>query len=182
MAGNHVRRIASGQDTQGRSGVVLNELIEGIEIVPGGFMYPLWGADALPTFPNAGQRPNFTEFFPTAGGYRFILMTIPPTAGAATGKEEFAELSVTSEEQLGSGLSNILEEDEPGMHTTDTVDLEFVVSGEATLEFDDGEILYLKPGEAFVQNGTRHRWSNRGDVPAVVVVVMIGGHPRNRAG
>jgi len=178
MSNNPVRRVASGQNVLGKSGVVLDELVRGVEIVPGGYMFSLWGADAAPTFPNRGRLPEFREFFPAAGGYRFLLMTIPPNGGAATGKDEFAALSSEEQAQLGGELAHIIEDDEPGMHTTDTVDLEYVVSGEATLEFDDGELLHLKAGEAFVQNGTRHRWSNRGDVPAVVVVVMIGGEPR----
>jgi hypothetical protein len=27
-----------------------------------------------------------------------------------------------------------------------------------------------------VQNGTRHRWSNRGDVPVTLAVFLIGAH------
>jgi hypothetical protein len=38
--------------------------------------------------------------------------------------------------------------------------------------------LTLGPGDVYVQNGTRHRWSNKGDVPAVVAVVLIGAHHR----
>ena len=53
------------------------------------------------------------------------------------------------------------EPDDPGMHTTDTVDFDFVVSGEVYLELDDGAEVLLKPGDCVVQNGTRHRWNNR---------------------
>jgi hypothetical protein len=27
-----------------------------------------------------------------------------------------------------------------------------------------------------VQNGTRHRWANRGTEPAVVAVILLGAH------
>ena len=45
-----------------------------------------------------------------------------------------------------------------------------------TLELDDGATVTLHPGDTYVQNGTRHRWSNEGDVPAVIAVVLIGAH------
>ena len=64
------------------------------------------------------------------------------------------------------------------MHTSDTVDLEICLSGEASLEFDDGAVVHLKAGDYLVQNGTRHRWFNRGDVPAIVAGVIIGGPAR----
>ena len=62
------------------------------------------------------------------------------------------------------------------MHTTATIDFGVVVAGTATLELDDGVKVTLRTGDTYVQNGTRHRWSNQGDVPAVVAVVLIGAH------
>ena len=47
------------------------------------------------------------------------------------------------------------------MHTTDTIDFEYVLSGEIALELDDGAEVVLHPGDTVVQNGTRHRWHNR---------------------
>ena len=61
-----------------------------------------------------------------------------------------------------------------GMHTTDTVDYEFVISGEVVLELDDGAEVTLRPGDTVVQNGTRHAWRNRTSEPAVLVVVLVG--------
>jgi quercetin dioxygenase-like cupin family protein len=34
----------------------------------------------------------------------------------------------------------------------------------------------LHPGDTVVQNGTRHRWGNRGTEPAVLAVFLIGAH------
>jgi len=72
------------------------------------------------------------------------------------------------------GLTEVLEPDHPGMHTTLTVDFEVVLSGEIVLELDDGAEVTLKTGDTVVQNGTRHAWHNRGDVPAVIAVGIIG--------
>jgi quercetin dioxygenase-like cupin family protein len=48
------------------------------------------------------------------------------------------------------------------MHTTDTIDFEVVLSGEVTLELDDGVKKVLRSGDTMVQNGTRHRWGEPG--------------------
>ena len=66
------------------------------------------------------------------------------------------------------------EEDNPGMHTTETVDYGFVLSGELILELDQGEKKVLKAGDCYVQNGTRHAWNNESDQQAVLGVVMLG--------
>jgi mannose-6-phosphate isomerase-like protein (cupin superfamily) len=52
-----------------------------------------------------------------------------------------------------------------------------VLSGEVVCELDDGAEVTLRAGDTFVQNGTRHRWINRGSVPAVLFVALIGAHP-----
>ncbi len=42
------------------------------------------------------------------------------------------------------------------------------------LELDDGAEKVLRPGDTVVQNGTRHRWRNRGTQPAIVTVFITG--------
>ena len=34
----------------------------------------------------------------------------------------------------------------------------------------------VRPGDTVVQNGTRHRWGNRGTEPAVLAVFITGAH------
>jgi mannose-6-phosphate isomerase-like protein (cupin superfamily) len=82
---------------------------------------------------------------------------------------------VEIEEQL-PGLAGFVEPDHPGMHTTPTVDYEFVVSGRVVLELDDGQTRELGPGDTVVQNGTRHAWRNPFDEPCTLVAVLIGAH------
>ena len=65
------------------------------------------------------------------------------------------------------------------MHTTDKIDFEVVLAGEVILELADGVEKVLRPGDTVVQNGTRHRWGNRGTEPAVLAVFITGA---NRAG
>ena len=74
------------------------------------------------------------------------------------------------------GLAEYLEPDAPGMHTTATIDFEYVVSGRCVLELDDGATREVGPGDVVVQNGTRHAWRNPFDEPCVMVVFLIGAH------
>jgi quercetin dioxygenase-like cupin family protein len=78
------------------------------------------------------------------------------------------------------GLLGSLESMETGMHTSDTIDFEYVVSGEVDLELDAGETVRLRAGDTLVQNGTRHAWHNRGDEPCVIVVCLVGAKRQNR--
>ena len=66
------------------------------------------------------------------------------------------------------------EPDAPGMHTTDSIDFDYVISGEVWLELDDGEEVHLRAGDTVVQNGTRHAWRNKRSVPCSIVVCFIG--------
>jgi mannose-6-phosphate isomerase-like protein (cupin superfamily) len=76
------------------------------------------------------------------------------------------------------GLIDVLELDGGGMHRTDTVDFNLIVSGEVWLELDDGSEVLLKAGDCVVQNGTRHRWRNPTSEPCVMAVAQIGAARR----
>ena len=75
------------------------------------------------------------------------------------------------------GLFDHNERDNPGMHTTVTIDFEYVLSGRVVLELDDGAKFELGPGDTVVQNGTRHACSNPFDETATLLVVLIGATP-----
>lgn len=69
-------------------------------------------------------------------------------------------------------------DEDRSMHTTDTTDFGVLVSGSLVLELDDGAEVALAPGDAVVQNGTRHRWRVVGDEPAVMAVCIVGAYRR----
>jgi mannose-6-phosphate isomerase-like protein (cupin superfamily) len=83
-------------------------------------------------------------------------------------------------ERLMPGVTAPMEPDAPGMHTTDSIDYVLVVSGEVTLELDDGEQAVLRAGDVVVQNGTRHAWRNHGTEPCTIVGVAIGADRTRR--
>jgi mannose-6-phosphate isomerase-like protein (cupin superfamily) len=62
-------------------------------------------------------------------------------------------------------------------HRTDSVDYEYVISGEIDLFMDDGTSVTLRAGDCNVQLGGNHQWWNKSDEPCVMAIVMIGVHP-----
>ena len=72
------------------------------------------------------------------------------------------------------GLAERFEAENPGMHTTDTVDYDIVLDGEIWLELDDGAEAHLRQGDVAVQCGTRHAWRNKSARPATMAFVLIG--------
>ena len=169
-----VRRVVTGHDADGRAVFVSDEEVDGLQpsLVPGSEFHRLWGGDETAHFPDDGAPPAQPAYFPPVGGFRFGLFTVAPD-GEATVPDDlpaaFAEL-----EDLLPGLAAHMEPGAPGMHTTATIDFEVVLDGEVTLELDDGAERVLRPGDTVVQNGTRHAWRNRGDVPARLAVFIVG--------
>jgi hypothetical protein len=68
--------------------------------------------------------------------------------------------------------------DEPGRVRTDTTEFGVLLSGELSIELDDGAEVVLSPGDVLVQNGTRHIRRVVGDDPATFVAFFIGAHRR----
>lgn len=167
-----VRRITSGQTSDGKSRIVRDEFVASTSL-PTGFVTELWGGDSTPALPNDGTAPTYESFFPPHGGYRFLLNQILPDALSSETHEQRGQPSASP---LRPGALESLEEGEhAGMHTSDSVDFIVVISGVAGLELDDGEKVLLSAGDSFIQNGTRHRWFNPGSEPANFVAVMLGG-------
>jgi mannose-6-phosphate isomerase-like protein (cupin superfamily) len=142
----------------------------------------VWRSDAPPTCPADGTNGAKSTFFPGAGGYRFFILTLPPGGGSdggSGGTSGASEVDLAGairemDEKL-PGIRDWIEADNPGMHRTDTVDMEIVLSGEIVLELDDGVEKVLRAGDTNIQNGTRHRWHNRGSEPAVLACFLVGG-------
>lgn len=172
-----VRRVVTGHDADGRATVASDTMVEGITVslVPGLEFHRLWGGDAAPVFPDDGAVRPHPQYFPPVGGFRFGLFTIPP-ASVARHRPADQAAAVKEFELKLPGLLATVEAGDPAMHTTDTIDFEYVVSGEVDLELDNGETVHLRPGDTVVQNGTRHAWRNRGSEPCTMVLCIVGAH------
>lgn len=170
-----VRRVVTGHDAEGRAVVVDDSKVEPVTaaLLPGAAYHRVWGGDTRPSFPDDGSQPPHHYYFPPVEGFRFGLFTVPPASAPRTAPVDLQAGFIELEQKL-PGLLTFVEADSPAMHTTPTIDFEYVVSGEVWLELDEGVEVHLRAGDVVVQNGTRHAWHNHGDVPAVVVVCMIG--------
>jgi quercetin dioxygenase-like cupin family protein len=144
-----------------------------VALLPGYELHRLWGADRAPMFPDDGSPPDQPTYFPPVGGYRFGFFTSPPT-GLPVQIDLDRTAALREVDEKLPGILSYFEPNGAGMHTTDTIDFEVVLSGEITLELDDGAEKVLRPGDTVVQNGTRHRWINRGKDPAVLAVFIVG--------
>lgn len=171
-----VRRIVTGHDSAGRSLVVSDEIVEPVTVrlFPGVEVRRLWGSDEIAKLPTDGTAPEAPRYFPPPGGFRYAVFTLAPDAPPPAGLDMDAALAEF--EQKLPGLPEVMEQDHPGMHTTDTVDFNFVLSGEAWLELDEGKEALCRAGDVVIQNGTRHAWHNRSAEPCVLVVAINGAH------
>jgi mannose-6-phosphate isomerase-like protein (cupin superfamily) len=170
-----IRRVVTGHDTGGRARVVDDREVEPItsELMPGCAAYRLWGRDERPTFPDDGSPRPAEAWYPPRDGSRFMINTIPP--GELVPRPDLDTAAAVDElERQMPGAMAAMEPDGLGMHTTDSIDYVMVVSGELTLELDDGERTVLRTGDVVVQNGTRHAWRNHGTESCTIVGVAIG--------
>ena len=170
------RRVVTGHDPDGKAVFVSDQQVEPVTLalLPGSEFHQIWGSDATASFPDDGSRPPAPSYFPPVGGFRFGFFTIPPDGGAGVPADLDLPAALAEFDEKLPGMTQFLEVGEPGMHTTATIDYGVVVSGEATLELDDGATVVLRPGDTYIQNGTRHRWSNTGADPAVLAIALIG--------
>jgi mannose-6-phosphate isomerase-like protein (cupin superfamily) len=156
-----VGRVVTGHDERGRSAVVSDD--EAFAIAygsTGGLLHVLWGRDDVADFPDAGTQPRWRGSSVPPGGCRIVVFELPP------GETNDLDAYVTE------GMTEFADPTRPGMHATSTTDFDIILNGTVGLELDDGEVI-LQPGDIVVQNGTLHRWHNRG---STVARIVGGGH------
>ncbi|MBL6751332.1 MAG: cupin domain-containing protein [Nevskia sp.] len=138
----------------------------------------LWGTEGVPVVPSPPGDPTLTphQFFPAPGGTRFLVVRIPPAAEAEAALQRGVDMDKAAQKMLDQlpGLGEVMEHDQPGMHTSQTIDYGIIMAGEVDLELDDGVKKRLKAGDFYVQSGTRHAWHNPGTEPCILVAVVVG--------
>lgn len=171
-----VRRVVTGQKQDGISFVASDEMVSPVTVamMPGAQFHRIWGADEVPTVPTDGEHPPAHAWFPPSTGFRFGFATLPPSSEAEGAEEVDPEAGQAEVNEKLPGLLEVFEADEPGMHTTESIDYLYVVSGSVTLELGDGSQIDLSPGDTVIQNGTRHRWINSGEEPVVLALALVG--------
>jgi mannose-6-phosphate isomerase-like protein (cupin superfamily) len=169
------RRVVT-QTVNGKAIVQKDEKLENYEFktIPGYLHTLVWVNSSVP---DLKQEQRFDRYpasvVPGPGGTSLHIVTFPSGAvfaspgfdGEAAHKESLDRLR---------GLSDHFEQEDPGMHKTNTVDYSLVFDGEIWLELDDGKTVHLKKGDVVVQNGTRHAWRNNGPNPVTMLFFMNG--------
>jgi mannose-6-phosphate isomerase-like protein (cupin superfamily) len=171
----NVRCVVTGHDDRGRSVVKTDGELEPVTLgfAPGVEFHRVWGADRTPSVPDWVPIAPTASFFPPVGGSRVIITTFPVQTAGAPLDLDMAAVIAEAERKVPGMLAH-MEPENPGMHTTNTVDVDIVLAGEVVLELDDGVEAVLRTGDMVVQNGTRHRWHNRGSIPAVLAAFLVG--------
>ncbi|SFV11457.1 cupin domain-containing protein [Pseudoduganella namucuonensis] len=173
-----IKRIVTGHDAEGRS-VFLSESdaprATAFKSIPGHAVAQVWATEPGAALPAPHGDPTLANgpLVPAPGGSSLLVVTFPPDTvmaspdidGAAAGAELGAALP---------GLIERFEPEHPGMHTTDSVDYGIVLDGELWLELDGGAQKLVRRGDVVVQNGTRHAWRNKTELPATMAFIFIG--------
>ena len=174
-----VRRVVTGHTPDGKAIFASDTEVEPItvKLAPGVNTWRLWEEDETVTLPTDGSVRLCPTIFPPPGGFRFGIFTVPPLTDLPPEDIDLQAEMIEMERKM-PGFAAHMEPDNPGMHTTDTIDFEYIISGEVWLELDDGKEVHLRAGDTVVQNGTRHAWRNKGSEPCLMVLCTIGANRR----
>lgn len=169
------RRVVTGHTTGGASAFASDDLLEPRTSpgLPGVEMQYLWGSEEPQRYPDDGTMPDWRMHFPPRGGSRFVIFSLPPADQPVWEDADGPEARAHADEQF-PGLLDTFHPEDAGMHTSDTTDYAIVLDGEVVLELDDGAERTLRAGDVVVQNGTRHRWTNRTTQRVSVAFVLLG--------
>lgn len=138
---------------------------------PGFMATRLWVATRTPA-PLVRETLHLPHsLVPPAGGSLYRALTLPPDAtwagsvGEAEVRAWFAAMGAPDASTWAPDAPH------PYMQKTRTLDFCLVVSGEAVLVLDTGEVT-MGRGEVVVLRGNNHAWSNRSGEPCVIAVCM----------
>ena len=173
-----IRRIVTKNGPDGRSRIVEDgppPAISTIATRPGSQVANMWITSATPAPVDAPDGiAGHKGLYPPKNGTIIRIMDIPPEPRVPEKLKAWfdrgAQASVFPDcDKIPADKTR-----HPGMHITDTVDYAIVLSGEMYAVMDEGETL-MKAGDALVQRGTNHAWSNRSTEMCRVAFILIDG-------
>lgn len=136
-----------------------------------GKSFNVWETDTFPITASGDFTPQPHAQFDPASGMRIYTTAFAPERNWGDDAD-----TVVDGAMKAVGLGGTRGERPAGFHTTATVDIQTVVSGEIYAVMDEGEVL-LRQGDSIVMRGVPHTWRNRSDEVAVVLAVMIAADP-----
>ena len=123
----------------------------------------VWETAGTPGLPHDIGTPAQSMDFPGPAGTKFGIMCFP---ARSAGKLDLHD-------SLGDG-AEVMEGDNPGMHRSDTIDYEVILSGKVDIVLPDGARRTLRPGSLLIMGGVGHAWENHYDEPCYYTAVVIG--------
>ena len=164
------QRIVTGNDENGKSVFTHQGESQGYLDVPRFYTEEMWVDDPVKKNIEGSFDPvdvDIVNLNPPVDGSCIRFLTFKP-------ESEIPSLSDEELEQVMSryNTGGVMETDNPGMHTTKTIDYGIVIDGEIYLELDEGEV-HLKAGDLVVQRATRHAWRNRSSKPCTMAFILI---------
>ena len=171
-----VRTVVTGHDAEGRSRLTGDYLAgAGAANVfipaqdPNVCLANIWTMDAVPASMESDVLDQGTfKLKPPKGGAIFRYLEIPPESTRRyEGFEDYFH-----QMDAGGDLAKGAKKKHPAMHKTQTVDILVVLKGEIWLILDEEETL-CREGDFIVQRATNHAWSNRGDVPCSLALILV---------
>ena len=170
-----LKQFITGHDDEGNAIFLSDEeaLPTEVELIPGYKTFELWSTEGERSVPHTGPFPGVPGYFPGRAGSVFRIIELPPMDEGVT-PIAMSEESLDEMQKKLPGFLEHVELDNPGMHTTDSIDYGIVLQGEVYLELDNGAERLLRAGDCVVQNGTRHAWRNRSGKPVTMAFVLLG--------
>jgi uncharacterized cupin superfamily protein len=171
-----LRRVVTGNDAQGRSGVLHDSATPNyFPRATGTCFYELWTLDRVPTglagIADAGAAGRPFAHSPPASGAHWRITHSPAKRIAVVSKEAQAKLNA---ENATGGTQRLEGARAEGMHRTPSIDYAVCLEGERHLVLEEDDVL-IRRGDVVIQLGNWHSWENRSGVPVLMSYVMIGG-------
>ncbi len=173
-----IRRVVTGNDEHGRSGVLFDSAAPNVKTSPfqkGTNMTDIWVFHTCPAVITGdrddGNLPfNFEP--PSMGGHMRIVQSAGKPKDYDPNNDKFITPEHSPRKTEGGtwerGGQNLYK---TRMHKSQTLDYGILLSGERVLHTDDGPRV-LKPGDVVVQVGSWHAWSNPNQGSQMAFVMM----------
>lgn len=178
-----IRRVVTGLSADGVPGIISDGAPprSHVHALPPGMINTLlWHTSATANAAGEDRTLRLSSYVPVPGESVALVVTFPPDTVFDDPEFDFAAARA-EQGKATPGLADLFEQENPGMHTTPSVDYGVVLEGEIILDLD-GQSTILRTGDIVVQNGTRHAWRNAGDKLATMFFVLIGAGTPPEAG
>ena len=167
------RRIVTGNNSDGKSEIKINSIIEPDIINGDNIFLELWNTDGKVINNNnsVDNADGPVILSPPKNGTKIRYFSIAPQDPAVSAND-LELMFAAGFKAIGAEHERVDTSKHPGMHTTQTIDYIILIKGSATLILDTDEI-NLVEGDIVIQRGTNHAWTASGEEPALFIAVLI---------